>query len=63
MGCEDAGMREGESPPQVSISATSFSRPCPKSTYNSTSSLRLSLPCTSPEKEQPPGPGERSVYK
>ncbi|KAI6077513.1 FH1/FH2 domain-containing protein 1 [Aix galericulata] len=45
--------------PEPSIPA----EPCPKSTYNSTSSLRLSLPCTSPEKEQPPGPGERSVYK
>ncbi|NWZ18713.1 FHOD1 protein, partial [Asarcornis scutulata] len=48
-----------EDSPELSIPA----EPCPKSTYNSTSSLRLSLPCTSPEKEQPPGPGERSVYK
>uniref|UniRef100_A0A8C3CM48 Formin homology 2 domain containing 1 n=1 Tax=Cairina moschata TaxID=8855 RepID=A0A8C3CM48_CAIMO len=48
-----------EDSPEPSIPA----EPCPKSTYNSTSSLRLSLPCTSPEKEQPPGPGERSVYK
>ncbi|XP_040426916.1 FH1/FH2 domain-containing protein 1 isoform X3 [Cygnus olor] len=48
-----------EDSPEPSIPA----EPCPKSTYNSTSSLRLSLPCTSPEKEQSPGPGERSVYK
>ncbi|NXC87768.1 FHOD1 protein, partial [Cercotrichas coryphoeus] len=37
--------------------------PCPTSIYNSTSSVRLALASPSAEKEQPPGPGERSVYK
>uniref|UniRef100_A0A803WA01 Formin homology 2 domain containing 1 n=1 Tax=Ficedula albicollis TaxID=59894 RepID=A0A803WA01_FICAL len=37
--------------------------PCPTSIYNSTSSVRLALASPPAEKEQPPGPGERSVYK
>ncbi|NXE40229.1 FHOD1 protein, partial [Ptilorrhoa leucosticta] len=39
------------------------SRPCPTSIYNSTSSVQLALASPQAEKEQPPGPGERSVYK
>lgn len=39
------------------------SRPCPGSVYNSASSVRLSLVSPPAEKEQPPCPGERSVYK
>ncbi|KAM9289558.1 FH1/FH2 domain-containing protein 1 [Morus bassanus] len=37
--------------------------PCPSSVYNSASSVRLALASPSAEKEQLPGPGERSVYK
>ncbi|NWH56097.1 FHOD1 protein, partial [Geococcyx californianus] len=37
--------------------------PCPGSIYNSASSVRLALASPLAEKEQPPGPGERSVYK
>ncbi|NXG03748.1 FHOD1 protein, partial [Sakesphorus luctuosus] len=37
--------------------------PSPTSTYNSASSVRLALASPQAEKEQPPGPGERSVYK
>ncbi|NXM53336.1 FHOD1 protein, partial [Illadopsis cleaveri] len=37
--------------------------PCPTSIYNSTSSVRLALASPRAEKEQPPGPGERSIYK
>ncbi|NXD84380.1 FHOD1 protein, partial [Halcyon senegalensis] len=37
--------------------------PCPTSVYNSTSSVRLSLASPPAEKEQSPGPGERSIYK
>ncbi|KAM6123576.1 FH1/FH2 domain-containing protein 1 [Phoenicopterus ruber ruber] len=37
--------------------------PCPSSVYNSASSVRLALASPSAEKEQPPGLGERSVYK
>ncbi|NXK46078.1 FHOD1 protein, partial [Chauna torquata] len=48
-----------EDSPEPSVPA----EPCPKSIYNSASSLRLTLPCPPAEKEQPPGPGERSVYK
>ncbi|NXO71194.1 FHOD1 protein, partial [Phainopepla nitens] len=36
---------------------------CLTSIYNSTSSVRLALASPPAEKEQPPGPGERSVYK
>lgn len=39
------------------------SRPCPSSVYNSTSSVRLALAPPAAEKEQPPLPGERSIYK
>ncbi|NXQ63351.1 FHOD1 protein, partial [Anthoscopus minutus] len=39
------------------------SRPCPTSIYNSTSSVRLALASSPAKKEQPLGPGERSVYK
>ncbi|NWI05268.1 FHOD1 protein, partial [Tichodroma muraria] len=42
---------------------SSPAEPCPSSIYNSTSSVRLALPSPPAEKEQPPGPGERSVYK
>lgn len=35
----------------------------PTSIYNSTSSVRLALAAPTAEKEQPPCPGERSVYK
>ncbi|NXW48958.1 FHOD1 protein, partial [Nyctiprogne leucopyga] len=37
--------------------------PCPGSVYSSASSVRLALASPPPEKEQPPGPGERSIYK
>ncbi|NXC69799.1 FHOD1 protein, partial [Anhinga anhinga] len=37
--------------------------PCPSSIYNSASSVRLALASPQAEKEQLPGPGERSVYK
>uniref|UniRef100_A0A8C3Y3A4 Formin homology 2 domain containing 1 n=1 Tax=Catharus ustulatus TaxID=91951 RepID=A0A8C3Y3A4_CATUS len=44
-------------PPSLSTSSR------PTSIYNSTSSVRLALASPPAEKEQPPGPGERSVYK
>ncbi|NWY37732.1 FHOD1 protein, partial [Sylvia atricapilla] len=52
-------------PPAEDIlpSLSTSSRPCPTSIYNSTSSVRLALASPRAEKEQPPGPGERSVYK
>ncbi|NWX03352.1 FHOD1 protein, partial [Caloenas nicobarica] len=42
---------------------SSLAEPCPGSIYNSASTMRLSLASPQAEKEQPPGPGERSVYK
>ncbi|NXG80925.1 FHOD1 protein, partial [Baryphthengus martii] len=42
---------------------SSPAEPCPMSIYNSASSVRLSLASPQAEKEQPSGPGERSVYK
>ncbi|NXI33390.1 FHOD1 protein, partial [Sterrhoptilus dennistouni] len=42
---------------------SSPAEPCPTSIYNSTSSVRLALASPPAEKEQPPGPGERSIYK
>ncbi|NWS58980.1 FHOD1 protein, partial [Chunga burmeisteri] len=42
---------------------SSPAEPCPGSIYNSASSVRLALASPPAEKEQPPGPGERSVYK
>ncbi|NXN56044.1 FHOD1 protein, partial [Rynchops niger] len=42
---------------------SSPAEPCPSSVYNSASSVRLALASPLAEKEQPPGPGERSVYK
>ncbi|RMC09182.1 hypothetical protein DUI87_14189 [Hirundo rustica rustica] len=42
---------------------SSPAEPCPTNIYNSTSSVRLALASPPAEKEQPPGPGERSVYK
>ncbi|NXT42701.1 FHOD1 protein, partial [Pelecanoides urinatrix] len=42
---------------------SSPAEPCPGSVYNSASSVRLALASPRAEKEQPPGPGERSVYK
>ncbi|NXU24444.1 FHOD1 protein, partial [Thalassarche chlororhynchos] len=42
---------------------SSPAEPCPSSVYNSASSVRLALTSPPAEKEQPPGPGERSVYK
>ncbi|NXO48773.1 FHOD1 protein, partial [Aramus guarauna] len=47
----------------LSVPVTSPSRPCPGSVYNSASSVRLALASPPAEKEQPPTPGERSVYK
>lgn len=47
----------------LSVPVTSSSRPCPGSIYNSASTVRLSLASPQAEKEQPPGLGERSVYK
>ncbi|NWR84557.1 FHOD1 protein, partial [Furnarius figulus] len=47
----------------LSFPATSSSKPCPTSIYNSASSVRLSLAPPQAEKEQPLSPGERSVYK
>ncbi|NWI93515.1 FHOD1 protein, partial [Pitta sordida] len=44
-------------------SPSSPAEPCPTSIYNSASSVRLALASPQAEKEQPPGPGERSVYK
>ncbi|XP_071613261.1 FH1/FH2 domain-containing protein 1 isoform X1 [Heliangelus exortis] len=42
---------------------SSPAEPCPTSTYSSSSSVRLSLSPPLAEQEQPPGLGERSVYK
>ncbi|NWV19434.1 FHOD1 protein, partial [Origma solitaria] len=42
---------------------SSPAEPCPTSVYNSPSSVRLALASPLAEKEQPLGPGERSVYK
>uniref|UniRef100_A0A663DXM3 Formin homology 2 domain containing 1 n=2 Tax=Aquila chrysaetos chrysaetos TaxID=223781 RepID=A0A663DXM3_AQUCH len=42
---------------------SSPAEPCPSSIYNSASSMRLALASPPAEKEQPPGPGERSIYK
>ncbi|NXN69352.1 FHOD1 protein, partial [Himantopus himantopus] len=54
-------------PPTEDTPATptpsSPAEPCPGSVYNSASSVRLALVSPPAEKEQPPGPGERSVYK
>lgn len=47
----------------LSVPVTSSSRPCPSSIYNSASSVRLALASPPVEKEQLPGPGERSIYK
>ncbi|NXK09846.1 FHOD1 protein, partial [Herpetotheres cachinnans] len=47
----------------LSVPVTSSSRPCPSTIYNSASSMRLALASPRAEKEQPPGPGERSIYK
>ncbi|NXE97089.1 FHOD1 protein, partial [Menura novaehollandiae] len=44
-------------------SPSSPAEPCPTSIYNSASSVRLALASPLAEKEQPPGLGERSVYK
>ncbi|NXR02915.1 FHOD1 protein, partial [Sagittarius serpentarius] len=51
-----------EDTPAVST-PSSPAEPCPSSMYNSASSVRLALASPQAEKEQPPGPGERSVYK
>ncbi|NXA29305.1 FHOD1 protein, partial [Ibidorhyncha struthersii] len=54
-------------PPTEDTPATpalsSPAEPCPGSVYNSASSVRLALVSPPAEKEQSPGPGERSVYK
>ncbi|XP_049662924.1 FH1/FH2 domain-containing protein 1 isoform X2 [Accipiter gentilis] len=42
---------------------SSLAEPCPSSIYNSASSVRLALASPPVEKEQLPGPGERSIYK
>ncbi|KAM6118226.1 FH1/FH2 domain-containing protein 1 [Pterocles gutturalis] len=42
---------------------SSPAEPCPSSIYNSASSVQLALASPLAEKEQPLGPGERSVYK
>ncbi|NXR68926.1 FHOD1 protein, partial [Rhadina sibilatrix] len=42
---------------------SSPAEPCHTSIYNSTSSVRLALASPPAEKEQHPGPGERSIYK
>ncbi|NXJ99367.1 FHOD1 protein, partial [Corythaixoides concolor] len=42
---------------------SSPAQPCPAGVYNSASSVRLALASPPAEKEQPPGPGERSIYK
>ncbi|KAM6353870.1 FH1/FH2 domain-containing protein 1 isoform 2-T2 [Alca torda] len=42
---------------------SSPAEPCPSSVYNSASSVQLALASPPAEKEQPPGLGERSVYK
>ncbi|NWY90384.1 FHOD1 protein, partial [Loxia curvirostra] len=51
-----------EDTPPISA-PSSPAEPCPTSIYNSTSSVQLALASPPAEKEQPPGPGERSVYK
>ncbi|NXF53349.1 FHOD1 protein, partial [Oceanites oceanicus] len=51
-----------EDTPAVPV-PSSPTEPCPGSIYNSASSVRLALASPPAEKEQPPGPGERSVYK
>ncbi|NXJ65297.1 FHOD1 protein, partial [Rostratula benghalensis] len=55
-----------ESPTEDTPSVTMLSspaQPCTSSIYNSASSVQLSLASPWAEKEQPPGLGERSVYK
>ncbi|XP_009081395.1 PREDICTED: FH1/FH2 domain-containing protein 1 [Acanthisitta chloris] len=42
---------------------SSPAEPCPTSIYNSTSRVQLALASPPAEKEQPLGPGERSIYK
>ncbi|NXX74582.1 FHOD3 protein, partial [Urocolius indicus] len=42
---------------------SSPAEPCPSSIYNSASSVQLALASPLAKKEQPPGLGERSVYK
>ncbi|NWV67371.1 FHOD1 protein, partial [Malurus elegans] len=42
---------------------SSPAEPCPSSIYSSASSVRLALASPPAEKEHPPGPGERSIYK
>ncbi|KAM6195060.1 FH1/FH2 domain-containing protein 1 [Sarcoramphus papa] len=51
-----------EDTPAVPV-PSSPTEPCPSSVYNSASSVRLALASPPAEKEQPPGPGERSIYK
>ncbi|XP_009468743.1 PREDICTED: FH1/FH2 domain-containing protein 1 [Nipponia nippon] len=51
-----------EDTPSVSM-PSSPAEPCPGSIYKNASSVRLALASPSAEKEQPLGPGERSVYK
>ncbi|XP_009328652.1 PREDICTED: FH1/FH2 domain-containing protein 1 [Pygoscelis adeliae] len=51
-----------EDTPAVPV-PSSPAEPCPVSVYNSASSVRLALASPPAEKEQPPGPGERSIYK
>ncbi|KAM6409126.1 FH1/FH2 domain-containing protein 1 isoform 2-T2 [Rhynochetos jubatus] len=47
----------------VTPAPSSPAEPCPGSIYSSASSVRLALVSPLAEKEQPQGPGERSVYK
>ncbi|NXC07252.1 FHOD1 protein, partial [Orthonyx spaldingii] len=55
-----------ESPAEDTLlvpTVSSPAEPCPTSIYNSASSVRLALASPLADKEQPPGPGERSIYK
>ncbi|XP_051485296.1 FH1/FH2 domain-containing protein 1 isoform X2 [Apus apus] len=71
-GCPDPQPLPGspgtpEEPPTKDIPAVSVpsspTDPCPTSTFSSASSVRLALAAPPAQQEQPPGPGERSVYK
>uniref|UniRef100_A0A8C5TJ75 Formin homology 2 domain containing 1 n=1 Tax=Malurus cyaneus samueli TaxID=2593467 RepID=A0A8C5TJ75_9PASS len=52
-----------EPPAEDTHPFTSSPRPCPSSVYSSASSVRLALASPPAEKEHPPGPAERSIYK
>ncbi|NXT93037.1 FHOD1 protein, partial [Anhinga rufa] len=63
---ESPGTLKEQPPTKDTLAVPALSspaEPCPGSIYNSASSVRLALASPPAEKEQLPGPGERSVYK